>query len=45
MDREIQEDWQVRYAAKLARPEEAVRLIPARNHPRRAWGIGGDPPM
>jgi acyl-CoA hydrolase len=30
MDREIQQDWQVRYAAKLARPEEAVRLIPAR---------------
>src|SRR3954467_3278202 len=30
MDPETQQDWKVRYAAKLARPEEAIRLIPAR---------------
>jgi acyl-CoA hydrolase len=30
MDLDPQQDWQVRYAAKLARAEEAVRLIPPR---------------
>ena len=30
MDVDTQQDWQVRYAAKLARAEEAVRLIPPR---------------
>jgi acyl-CoA hydrolase len=30
MDPETHGDWQVRYAAKLAHAEEAVRLIPAR---------------
>jgi hypothetical protein len=30
MGQDPQQDWQVRYAAKLAHAEEAVRLIPAR---------------
>ena len=42
MDLDPQQDWQVRYAAKLARAEEAVRLIPA--HQRILIGSGAGEP-
>jgi len=40
MELDAQQDWQTRYAAKLARAEEAVRLIPARKRILIGSGAG-----